>query len=183
MKLSMLITTLVFLLINSPIWGSEIEKLCLFIASDLSRNPRALGLEVGAEAYNGDIFSLYGSMMLLGHQHVEEVLSGYKLAIRATTPYRISPYAGMGLFYGYSETEEKADEDNIDNDGDGLVDESGENRTVVNDWMATFYPEIGVHLWVNKEVRFTANYTYNFSSRGRQSDFKTIGLNFSYFFK
>lgn len=158
------------------------DRGCAFIGGDMSKHPYSIALEVGAEAYAGEVLSLNGSLTLLSHEDVEETLGGLKLGVRAALPARISPFVGLGAYYGYAEESRDADEDGIDNDGDGFIDEAGEDESVVTSSMATAYPEIGLHLWVTDSARLTLRYAYNLSSFGRRSDFEIVGLSFGMLF-
>jgi len=58
----------------------------------------------------------------------------------------------------------------------------GERKKVVHEMMGTIYPEVGVHLWLNKKFRLTFNAAYHYSTLGRDSDYFGYGVNFGYLF-
>lgn len=61
------------------------------------------------------------------------------------------------------------------NDGDLSVDERGEMKTV-NEFMASIYPEVGVHYWIDSSTRLTAGAQYHLTTQGRSDDFWFFGV-------
>lgn len=100
---------------------------------------------------------------------------GIEGGVRGELPGLVSPFVGAGMFLGRWTDDELADSDGIDNDGDGIVDEVGEEEELV-DYLAAVYPELGIHLWLTKSIRVTFSTRYYVTSKGRGSDRKMSGL-------
>ncbi len=83
----------------------------------------------------------------------------------------ISPFLVFGVFAGFSDETVSAEDDDIDNDDDGAVDEDGEEKTIVTDILASTYPEVGVHFFVSDTTRFTISSKYQITTEGRDSDY------------
>jgi hypothetical protein len=106
--------------------------------------------------------------------------TGGSLGVRVQTPSRLAPFVGLGGFAGYSEKEESATDDGVDNDQDMFVDESDETTTEINHFLAAVYPEVGVHFWFNPRFRLTASASYYMTTGGRNDDTVMLGLNLGF---
>ncbi len=60
----------------------------------------------------------------------------------------VSPYVGVGVLAGFGEKEVEANNDGIDNDDDGFVDEADEEKTLY-DASIYAYPEVGLEVMAN----------------------------------
>ena len=139
------------------------------------------GIDVGVENYAASFLTTRGSWMLLGDG--EDLFTGADLGIRLQTPSRLAPFAGVGLFAGYAEEVVPAADDGIDNDDDGFVDERGEDRERFSDFLASVYPEFGVHFWWMPGVRLTSFGRYMVTTQGRREDDWMIGGGLAIFAK
>lgn len=137
------------------------------------------GAELGAEGYVTSWMTTRGSLSCyLGE---DEGFGGLDLGIRLQSPTRIAPFVGLGTFHGASRGVELAHWDGLDNDGDGLIDEYGEEDSYIDGWLSVIYPELGAHLWVDGNWRLTGYGRYFITSEGRRHDDWLFGLQLSCF--
>ena len=135
----------------------------------------------GEAGFIGDIGRWYGRLGLAGFVSsvAEDGFIGPTLAFGMQAPTRVSPFVGVGTFLGYSEATESAEDDNIDNDNDGRVDENGETRLNIEGMFATVSPEVGIRFWITEAMQLSTYANYNFTTVGRDFDFWTIGVRFA----
>ncbi|MDB4614133.1 hypothetical protein OAH18_00445 [bacterium] len=135
------------------------------------------GGEVGGESYAENWVTLRGSLACyIGEKAGNtEGYGGLDLGVRFQTPTRIAPFVGVGLFNGFSKGTEAARGDGIDNDDDGFIDERNERKSTVDGWMTAVYPEVGLHAWLNGNVRLTTFGRYFVTTEGRAQDDWMIG--------
>jgi len=115
----------------------------------------ALWAEENAEIVGGDIaisacpswFSGYRAGLSY-YANGKYLYKGIIGSARLQFGERLSPFAGLGVLVGSAEKENEASADGLDNNGNGLVDEFGENKTV-NRISAFLYPEVGVALYTD----------------------------------
>lgn len=141
------------------------------------------GGEVGYESYAANWVSLRGSLAVyVGEQDDNtEGYGGLDLGLRFQTPSRIAPFVGVGIFNGISRGTESANDDGLDNDDDGAIDERNERKSTVDGWMTAVYPEVGLHIWANGNVRLTGFGRYFVTSEGRDQDDWLIGAQVAIF--
>ena len=106
---------------------------------------------------------------------------GPEVGVRLQTPSRVAPFVGVGGFLGLNRFYEDADNDGIDNDDDGAVDEFGEETDEYKAIVAV-YPEVGLHAWLTGSTRLTASGRYYVTEEGRDDDFWYFGLSLSWLF-
>jgi opacity protein-like surface antigen len=58
----------------------------------------------------------------------------------------LSAFVGAGVLTGRAELADDVDSDGVDNDGDGSIDEPGEEQILDDYWSAFVYPEAGIAL-------------------------------------
>ncbi len=138
-------------------------------------DPLAIGGEISILGEIYDRVSFKAGLSFLGLEN-DNLFGGYTMGIQYRTGHRLSPFIGLGAFYGYSERKDDAEDDNIDNDNDGFVDESGEEKEVIDDTIASLYPEIGMHFWVTDKTRLTMSSKYQITTKGRDHDFWMFSL-------
>jgi hypothetical protein len=100
---------------------------------------RIAGLEASVVACPHDHDEYRVGLSYFAHDDLYEGLSG-SARLRAGDTLRV--FAGAGLLIGKAERD--ADDDSVDNDSDGAIDESGEQE--IHDLTAFVYPEIGISL-------------------------------------
>lgn len=141
--------------------------------------PTAAGLELGAFAYPDPALEVRGGLKGLLGTGADDWFAGIDLGARVQSPSRLAPFAGVGTFIGGNSRQVGARNDRIDNDNDGAIDERGETRAD-REFMASVYPELGVHYWLNSKLRMTGSAQYHVTTDGRDSDFWFVGVSFSW---
>ena len=132
-----------------------------------------VGAELGTEAYATSWLTARAALATsIGDN---EGYLGLDAGLRLQTPTRVAPFVGIGMFHGASRGVELADWDGLDNDDDGLLDERGETKSGVDDWLSAVYPEVGTHVWLNGSWRITAYGRYFVTSEGRAHDDWLVG--------
>ncbi len=142
-------------------------------------DPAAGGLELGAFKYLGPAVESRIGLKGLAGTGAREWYAGLDLGLRTQSPSRLAPFAGIGTFVGGNGNHVAATDDHLDNDDDGSVDERGEVRSDPH-FMASVYPELGVHWWLNSSIRLTTSAQYHLTTDGRDSDFWFIGFSISF---
>ncbi len=142
-------------------------------------DPDAAGGEIGVFGYPTSWLSANAGLALLGGTGADDLFVGLNSALRMQSPSRFSPFAGVGMFHGYSENQIPARDDFIDNDDDGSIDERGETSSEYR-WLSAVYPEVGVYFWLNSSVRLSTSGAYYVTTEGRDSDFWFYGASLSF---
>lgn len=141
--------------------------------------PTTAGAEIGAFSYIGSsVEGRAGLKGMLG-TGADDWFAGLDLGLRVQAPSRLAPFAGIGTYLGGNSRRVLAVDDHIDNDDDGSVDERGETKGDPN-FIASIYPEIGAHFWMNSSTRVTASAQYHLTTEGRDADFWFFGLTFAF---
>jgi hypothetical protein len=134
-------------------------------------DPAAIGIGLGGFNYNYRYLSTRMALYVLGSESVDDVFFGADAGVRMELGTRVSPFVGLGGYYGYHSDQIPAENDKLDNDGDGQVDEDGEKDVNIDRSMATIYPEAGLHIWIDNVNRLTLSGKYHITTEGRDSDF------------
>lgn len=144
--------------------------------------PDAIGGEIGGYGYINDNVSARLGLALLASESFDDVFTGISAGMRFCLDAPLTPFVGFGVFGGWAREKVGAANDGVDNDGDGLVDETGEQKEVVSDVLASVYPEVGVHLWASDRTRLTLSGKYQVTTEGRDFDFWmfNVGMGFSF---
>ena len=139
----------------------------------------ALGGEVGVFTYLGPSVEARGGLKGLIGTGAKDWFAGVDFGLRAQSPSRLAPFAGVGSYLGGNTKTVAATSDGIDNDADFFVDEAGETKDDSN-FLASIYPETGVHFWLNSATRLTASAQYHVTTEGRDADFWFFGFSLSF---
>jgi hypothetical protein len=150
-----------------------------YVAGAGHSDPAAAGGEIGGFVYPYSWLAAHAGIAALAGTGAEDIFLGVNSGVRIQPPSRLAPFAGIGMFHGYSEHEYSARNDWLDNDTDGSIDEVGEVETET-DWLSAVYPEVGVHYWLNSSVRATASGAYYVTTEGRDSDFWFYGASVAF---
>ena len=156
-------------------------KTGLYIGGAGQSSPFTAGGDLGVMGYWTPCLSGHLGLTGIAGTGVENIFAGVDFGVRAQTPTRLAPFAGVGATAGYAIFQKDWADDGIDNDGDGNVDEPGEHdfdRAA----LAAVYPETGVHFWLNGQTRLTASGRYMVTTDGRSSDFWYYGLSLAFLF-
>lgn len=140
-------------------------------------DPGAAGAELGVFHYFDEHTEGRASLAWLASSAADNSFLGANLGARVQTPSRVAPFAGVGMFGGYSDVTEAADNDRRDNDDDGAIDELGEEKTTIDGVLGAVNPEVGVHFWMTSQLRLTASASYYITTEGRDHDFWMYGVN------
>ena len=143
-------------------------------------DPTAVGVGLGAFNYNYRYLSTRLAMYILGSESIDDAFLGAETGIRFELGTVVSPFIGLGGYYGYHVENSPAEDDELDNDGDGQVDEDGEEDARIDKSVATIYPEAGLHVWIDKRTRFSLSGKYHITTEGRASDFWLFCVGFSF---
>ena len=150
-----------------------------YLGAAWADDPTAIGAEIGAFTYAGPAVEARGGLKGLLGTGADDWFAGLDLGLRAQSPSRFAPFAGIGTYLGGNNRRVLAIDDHIDNDGDGSVDERGEKKNDPN-FIASVYPELGAHFWLNSSTRMTASAQYHLTTEGRDADFWFFGVSFSF---
>jgi hypothetical protein len=134
-------------------------------------DPAAIGVGLGAYNYNYRHLTTRLAVYVLGSESVDDVFLGADAGFRMALGTPVSPFIGLGGYYGYHSEQISAEDDGLDNDGDGQVDEGGEKDARIDRSMASVYPEAGLHIWIDQKNRLTLSGKYHITTEGRDSDF------------
>ena len=144
-----------------------------------SDDPFTAGAEFGTFSYQGSAIETRAGLKGLVGTGAEDWFAGVDLGIRAQSPSRFAPFAGIGTFIGGNSHEVEAENDFIDNDDDGSIDELGEVDDDMR-FLASVYPELGAHFWLTSSTRMTASAQYHITTEGRDSDYWFFGISFAF---
>ena len=104
--------------------------------------PFAVGIELGGMAGDDHLQYRLG-YALIAHEDMQEFFyTGPVIGARLYSNDDITPFVGISGFLGWYEQEIKAEDDYIDNDNDGSVDERGETKSEVADVVLAVIPEV-----------------------------------------
>ena len=143
-------------------------------------DPIAGGIGLGAFHYNYRYLSTRLAIYILGSESIDDTFLGADTGIRFELGTVVSPFIGLGGYFGYHVENSPAEDDELDNDGDGQVDEDGEEDARIDRSVATIYPEAGIHVWIDKWTRFSLSGKYHITTEGRESDFWLFCVGFSF---
>ncbi|WP_231615719.1 hypothetical protein [Novipirellula artificiosorum] len=136
-----------------------------------SANPMA-SAELGATGYWTSYMT--NRVGLVAAVNTDDIYMGGEAGFRLQTPTRLAPFAGLGLFAGYASHTEPAENDGVDNDDNGWIDERGEEEEI-GGGLAAIYPEVGVHFWWTPKVRLSVFGRQLITTEGRDADSTYIG--------
>ena len=149
----------------------EEGKTGLFGEMGWRHDPGAFVVEAGVATHLTRHLSARGAFIFFAEENLDHTYGGISGGLRWNFGKDVSPFIGAGFFYGSDEDEQLADNDGVDNDGDGWTDEQGETKDVVTDSMFTVYPEAGLHLWITDNIRITGSVKYYETTKSSTHDF------------
>lgn len=112
--------------------------------------------------------SIRGGLSFYTTDEKADLLTGGELGMRFHMGSTVAPFVGIGGFVCSFEEEVRADDDGIDNDDDGFIDEAGETKNQLKDIIGGIYPEVGVHVWLTRNVGLSASSKYHITTEGRK---------------
>lgn len=152
-----------------------------------NRNPSFGGGGGGLSLY-GDHTAFLAGIATFGSSSFDDYFVGFTLGARfhRHNPFEssVTPFIGVGSFLGFTQKEEEAEDDEIDNNMDGDVDEEGETKTSISDTLASIYPEVGLHIRIPGSGLLTLSARYNVTSKGSELDswIYAIGFTIPFYF-
>jgi hypothetical protein len=148
-----------------------------------SGSPATSSGSIGFFKYAQPWLSAHGGFTAVGGTSDNNGFGGLELGLRAQSPSRVAPFVGVGgtaapswehwtTFIGtallYSLLGNN-DNDDFDQFGNEEEDEDEEEEyEPFGNWFAAFYPEAGVHVWLNHKIRLTGSARYYFADGGDQ---------------
>ena len=160
--------------------GTTTGKMGTYLEIGGQTDPAAVGVGLGAFKYNYRYLSTRLAIYVLGSESIDDVFLGADAGLRMELGTVFSPFIGLGGYYGYHTEYTPAEDDQLDNDGDGQVDEAGEKDAQIDRSLASLYPEAGLHIWIDKSTRFSLSGKYHITTEGRGSDFWLFCVGFSF---
>lgn len=133
----------------------------MYVAAGANPHFHGAGGEIGG-VYNDYWWEAKAGLAMYLSGSGRGLFVGPTAAIHLQLPTRLSPFAGVGVFAGYSERDT------------GQWDENGEAK-VIDEGFASVYPEVGVNFWLADKIRLTTSATYQITTEGRRHDFWTVG--------
>ncbi len=171
-KLAAVVCLPLFLLIPVAAFASPEEgRSGIFGEMGWRDDPSAFVAELGVATYLTRHISARGSAIFFAEDSLNHTYGGVGGGLRLNFGKDLSPFIGAGFFYGQDKDDVVADNDGIDNDGDGWTDEPGEEKEVITDSMLTVYPEVGLHLWITDNIRLTGSLKYYETTKSSTHDF------------
>jgi hypothetical protein len=155
----------------------------LYVQLGGGTEPDAIGGEVGYFGYQTENLCYVAGIGFLASERFDDLFVGANLGFRLSAGHTVSPFVGMGVFAGYSKKFVGAEDDNVDNDEDGDVDEEGEEKEVVDHVIASIFPEVGLHVQIAPDSRMTLSGRYHMTTEGRENDFWVYSLGFTFLFR
>lgn len=139
------------------------------------------GVDVGLESYLASFLTARGSLLLMANE--DDHFTGLDVGMRLQSPSRLAGFVGAGAFVSHAKEVVPADDDWIDNDDDGFIDEHGEDKERFSGMLAGIYPELGSHFWWTPSIRLTGFGRYMVTTEGRSDDDWLIGGGIAFFAK
>lgn len=95
--------------------------------------------------------------------------TGFSFGLRTTLGWIVEPYAGGGVFIGSNGDTAPAENDNLDNDEDGSIDEDGESKRTNSALVFGVKGEVGVRLRLGSLRLLVGYHNLGFGSSSGQS--------------
>lgn len=155
----------------------------LYLETGGGRNPENIWLEAGFSGSASDNLEYRIGICHLGVDTIDQYFTGINTGFRIKASSFISPFAGLGFYAGYATEDEKADNDNIDNDNDGIIDEENEKKENLDQSLIGFYPETGLLIKFRNNSYISLSAKYMVTNQNEEQDFVVYSLGFSVSYK
>lgn len=129
------------------------------------RGNKAGGAEFGVTNYGSPWLSSKLALAGQFNSGAENAFVGLNAAVNASTPTRVAPFVGAGVFGGV--------------DLASVLTSSGDEETEAQ-FLGAIYPEAGVHVWLNGRTRLSASASYWVTTVGREHDFWYYGVGLTF---
>ena len=130
-------------------------------ASNFHQNSAA-GFEVGVTNYSKPWLSTKLALAGQLNSGASNGFVGVNTAVHVSTPTRVAPFVGAGLFGGV--------------DVSTVINSLNNDESTDTQFLGAVYPEAGVHVWLNGRTRLTGSASYWVTSAGHDKDFLYYGL-------
>ena len=158
-------------------------KASIYLELGGANDPDAIGGTIGFAYETSKIFSYHGGLTYFTSEHSSDVFGGLTLGMRTNVRvFPVMPFVGFGVFSGISKEYIPAEDDGYDNDGDGEIDEPGEEDEVIDDIMSSVYPEIGVNFMVAEDAGLMFMAKRYYTTEGDDYKFWMYSMAFSFYF-
>lgn len=141
----------------------------LLLEGQHADHPGLLGVRLGAQGA-GDDGSFHLGVGFLGAENHDdlmmEVFGGGRRHLWESRRRALVPHVGLGALVAFSTETYAAEEDDVDNDDDGAVDEDGETETDISDLFVAVTPEAGLTLNLGRQASLTTSLRYQLRSSG-----------------
>jgi hypothetical protein len=155
----------------------------LYLQLGAGTDPDSIGGEIGIFDHSDENISYLGGFGFLASEQFDDVFVGFNLGVRIGFDSAVTPFVGAGVFAGYSKKNVKADNDGEDNDGDGAVDEPGEEDEVIDNVIASAYPEMGFIVKTSNTSHVILSGRYVMTTEGRSENFWLYSVGFGFLFE
>lgn len=117
--------------------------------------------EIGYSAYLTSNLSARAGAAFLASEILQRYYGGVNLGIRYGIGDKFAPFIGMGVFLGSHRDPDTG---------------------IVEDMVASWYPEAGINYWIAESTRLTIFGKYYYMSAGRGYDHAVVGLGIGFYF-
>lgn len=108
-----------------------------------AEDPGIFGLRVGLHVASEASSLGLGVGLLADEDLLMEVFFGLRRHLIPLRQQALVPFVGLGATVAFSSESTPAEDDDVDNDGDGAVDEDGEEDSEISDFFVAMTPELG----------------------------------------
>ena len=143
--------------------------------SNFRQNP-AGGAEVGVTNYALPWLSTKVALAGQVNSGAENAFVGVNTAVHLSTPTRVAPFVGAGVFGG---VDIASAINTLASDNDQMDVEETNTRT---QFLGAVYPEAGVHVWLNGRTRLSASASYWMTTSSHDREFWYYGLGVTFGF-
>jgi hypothetical protein len=134
-----------------------------------ANDPGLLGVRLGLHVASESQSVVLGVGLLGAELHEDllmEVYASYRKHLVPMHQQALVPFVGLGGMVAFSSESYPAEDDDVDNDNNGAVDEDGEEATRVTDLFAGLTPELGLLIYPRQGVSFCPVLRYYVKSTG-----------------
>lgn len=135
--------------------------------SNFRQNP-AGGAEVGVTNYTRPWLSTKLAFAGQVNSGAQDAFAGVNTAVHVSTPTRVAPFIGAGLFGGV--------------DVATVIDSLNDEESTNTRFLGAVYPEAGVHVWLNGRTRLSASASYWMTTSSHDREFWYYGLGVTFGF-
>lgn len=132
------------------------------------RDNAAVGVEAGVTNYSKPWLSSKVALAGQLNSGASNGFVGLNTAVHVSTPTRVAPFVGAGLFGGV--------------DVSTVLDSLNDEESTSTQFLGAAYPEAGVHVWLNGHTRLSASASYWVTTSAHDHDFWYYGIGVTFGF-